>query len=292
MYYDLYLLSLLPLFCIILFRYVPMYGVQIAFKSFRVKLGIFGSPWIGFEHFKRFMSSYNFITLLFNTLKISVVMTLVMFPLPIMLALMLNEVRGKWYKKAVQMITYAPHFISTVVVVGMIHIFFSLDTGIVNQVLAAFGKEQANFLIKPEWFLPLYVGSGIWQNLGYSSILFLAVLSSVDVELYEAARIDGASKMQKIMHIDIACLLPTIIIVLILNVGRIMDVGFEKVFLLQNSLNMTVSDVLSTYVYRMGLLQGDYSFSTAVNLFNNVINLILLVTVNQIARRFSETSLW
>jgi putative aldouronate transport system permease protein len=290
--YDLYLLSLPVLAYYIIFRYVPMYGVQLAFKNFRAVDGIWGSPWIGFEQFLRFFRSANFWNLIRNTLSISIYSLAVGFPLPVLLALMLNEVRHKRFKKTVQMVTYAPHFISTVVIVGMMNIFLTPGTGIVNKFFDVLGLEYIPFLSKPEWFQTLYVFSGVWQNCGWSSIIYMSVLSSVDIQLYEAARVDGATKLQKMVHIDLPSIVPTMVILFILNMGGLMNVGFEKVFLMQNPLNMRTGDVISTYVYRVGLIDGDFSFSTAVGLFNSVINFILLVSVNTVSKKLGNNSLW
>lgn len=290
--YDLYLLSLPVLAYYTIFRYVPMYGVQLAFKDFRAVDGIWGSPWIGFEQFLRFFKSANFWTLIRNTLSISIYSLTVGFPLPVLLALMLNEVGHRRFKKTVQMVTYAPHFISTVVIVGMMNIFLTPGTGIVNKFFDVLGLEYIPFLSKPEWFQTLYVFSGVWQNCGWNSIIYMSVLSSVDVQLYEAARVDGATKLQKMIHIDFPSIVPTMVILFILNMGGLMNVGFEKVFLMQNPLNMRTGDVISTYVYRVGLIDGDFSFSTAVGLFNSVINFILLVSVNNISKKLGNNSLW
>jgi len=290
--YDLYFLSLPSFIYYMIFRYYPMYGVQLAFKDFLAAKGIWGSPWIGFDHFERFFNSASFSLLIKNTLGISVYALIVGFPCPIILALMLNEVPSKYFKKTVQMITYAPHFISTVVLVGMITIFLSPGTGIFNQLFNLLGWDYIPFLSKPEWFKTIYVLSGIWQNTGWSSILYISALSGIDPQLHEAAKIDGASKLQRIWNIDIPGILPTAVILLTLNAGGLMSVGFEKVFLMQNTLNMRASDVISSFVYRVGLLDGDYSFSTAVELFNSVINFILLFTVNKVAKNLGETSLW
>jgi putative aldouronate transport system permease protein len=269
-----------------------MYGVQLAFKNFRAVDGIWGSPWIGFEQFLRFFRSANFWNLIKNTLSISIYSLAVGFPLPVLLALMLNEVRHRRFKKTVQMVTYAPHFISTVVIVGMMNIFLTPGTGIVNKFFDVLGLEYIPFLSKPEWFQTLYVFSGVWQNCGWNSIIYMSVLSSVDIQLYEAARVDGATKLQKMVHIDLPSIVPTMAILLILNMGGLMNVGFEKVFLMQNPLNMRTGDVISTYVYRVGLIDGDFSFSTAVGLFNSVINFILLVSVNTISKKLGNNSLW
>ena len=276
----------------IIFAYVPMYGVQLAFKEFIARDGIWGSPWIGFENFERFFSSYNFVSLLKNTLGISVYSLIVGFPLPILFALLLNYIRSTKLKKTVQMVSYAPYFISTVVMCGMIVIFLQADTGIINQLLVALGMESVSFLSVPEYFKSIYVWTGVWQGLGWNTIIYISALSGVDYEMHEAAIIDGATKLRRMWSIDLPSILPTAVMLLILNVGGIMNVGFEKVYLLQNSLNQSASDVISTYVYRVGMINNDYGYSTAVGLFNSVINVILLVSVNQITKKLTQVSLW
>ncbi|MGI6538002.1 MAG: ABC transporter permease [Caldicoprobacterales bacterium] len=272
--------------------YGPLYGLQIAFKNFNGALGIWGSKWVGFRHFKNFYNSYLFWTLIKNTLALSVYSLLAGFPVPILLALMLNEVKNAKYKKFVQTVTYAPHFISMVVLVGIINISFSPSYGFISLGLQALGFEKQNYLVSPSAFRHIYVWSGIWQNAGWNSIIYLAALSSVDPTIHEAAVIDGASRIQRVWHINVKSIVPTMVILLILNTGSIMNVGFEKVFLMQNDLNSTTSDVISTYIYRRGLINADYSFSTAVGLLNNVVNFIILVTVNAISRKLGEISLF
>ncbi|GHV59255.1 sugar ABC transporter permease [Spirochaetia bacterium] len=290
--WQLYLMMLLPMAVIIIFSYGPMFGVQIAFKEFRARDGIWGSPWIGFIHFKNFFNSYQFKRLITNTLGISLYGLLAGFPIPILLAILVNESLHNRFKKGVQLITFAPHFISTVVMTNMILMFLSVYGGPLNNFLVSMGMERVDFMAKPEFFKSIYVWSGIWQGMGYSSVIYIAALSAIDPALYEAATIDGANKFQKIINIDLPGIAPTIIILLILNSGHIMNVGYEKILLMQNGLNMSASDVISTYVYRMGLENAQYSFSAAVGLFNSVINAILLVLVNQVARKLGETSLW
>lgn len=290
--WELYLLISPVIVYFIVFHYIPMYGVQIAFKDFIANKGITGSPWIGFDHFERFYQSYYFWRLIKNTLLIGVYQLAVGFPIPILLALMINEVKASWFRRTVQTVTYAPHFLSTVVIVGMLVIFLTPETGIVNQIVTAFGGESVSFMTEPAWFKSLYVFSGVWQTMGWSSIIYLAALSGVDPQLHEAARVDGASRLQRIWHINLPSMIPTIVILLILNIGSILGVGFEKVFLMQNNMNLESSDVFATYVYRSGLLSAQYSFASAVGLFSNVINFVLLVTVNFIARRVSDNSLW
>lgn len=290
--WQLYLVMLLPLLYLGIFHYAPMYGMQIAFKDYLPPLGILGSPWAGFKHFVRFFQSFQFGRLLGNTLGISFYQLAAGFPIPIILAILINEVGARGFKKTVQMATYAPYFISTTVLVGMVLQFLDPNAGVVNRVIELLGGEAINFMGTPRYFKTIYVSAVIWQTAGYSSIIYIAALASIDPQLEEAATIDGASRLQKIWNIDIPGILPTAIILLILNMGRIMNIGFERIFLMQNPLNLVSSDVISTYVYRMGLVNAQFSFSAAVGLFNSVVNLILIISVNQVARRYSETSLW
>lgn len=291
-HWELYLLVLLPVLYLIIFKYIPMVGVQIAFKDFNIIKGIWGSPWVGFKHFVTFFESPNFGLVIKNTLGISFYSLLAGFPVPIIFALALNEVRTGPFKKSVQMVTYAPHFISTVIMVSIIILMLSPHVGVVDRLFSSMGVKASNFMGIPEYFKSIYVWSGIWQNLGYSSIIYIAALAGVDPSLYEAARVDGASRLQKILHIDLPSLIPISVIMLILNLGSIMGVGFEKIYLMQNPLNQSTSEVISTYVYKVGLLGANFSFSTAIGLFNSIVNLILLLIVNYIARKVSETSLW
>jgi putative aldouronate transport system permease protein len=291
-HYQLYILIAPALIYYIVFHYIPMYGIQIAFKDFVPSLGIWGSKWVGFEHIKQFFDSYQFWNVIKNTLGISLYGLVVSFPVPILLALMLNEVRHKKFKAFVQTLTYAPHFISMVVMVGMMFILLSPSTGVFNKIIEALGGSPVYFLGSAGLFKTVYVLSGVWQGMGWGSIIYLAALSAVDPHLYEAAYMDGASKLKKIIHIDLPAIVPTAVILLILNVGSIMSVGFEKVFLMQNPLNLSSSEVISTYVYKIGLLQNNYSYGAAIGLFNAVINFILLISVNTIAKRTSGSSLW
>jgi putative aldouronate transport system permease protein len=290
--YELYLFLLPAIIYFALFSYWPMYGLQIAFKKFSGPLGIWGSPWIGFKNFKNFFDSYYFWILIKNTLGITLYSILVGFPIPIIFALMLNEVSNKKFKSILQTVSYAPHFISTVVLVGIVIAFLSPTTGVINHLIKLFGGEPKPFMIMPGLFKSIYVWSGVWQNMGWSAIIYLAALSGIDPQQHEAAVIDGANKFQRICHINIPGILPTIIILFILNMGSIMNVGFEKVYLMQNPLNFEASDVISTYVYRIGLIQADFSFSTAIGLFNSIINFFMLIFVNLISRKVSEISLW
>lgn len=285
-------LFLLPAFVyFLIFHYYPMYGVQIAFKDYIAAKGIWGSEWIGFDHFERFFNSYYFWRLMKNTLIINVYQ-LALFPISIIVALSMNELRHGSFKKIVQTVTYAPHFISVVIMAGMIIAFLNPATGMINIFIQAFGGEPIAFMTEPGWFKTIFVFSGEWQNLGWGAIIFLAALAGINPELHEAATVDGATRLRRIWHINLPGILPTIVILFILNMGNFMAIGFEKIYLLQNPLNMEASDVIQTYVYRSGLLEGQFSFSAAVGLFNSLINLFLLVTVNQIARKLNETSLW
>jgi len=289
---DLYLIMLPVVVYFIIFKYWPMYGVQIAFKDYIATKGIWGSNWAGLKHFLRFFRSYHFELVIKNTLGISIYQLAVGFPIPIILALMMNELTNPRFKKLVQTVTYAPHFLSTVVLVGMMTTMLSPRSGIVNTILKAFGMEPIYFMAEPAWFKTIYVFSDVWQNAGWNSIIYMAALTGIDPQLYEAAIVDGATKMQRTRHITIPGILPTAITLLILNTGKIMNVGFEKVYLMQNGLNLMASEVIATYVYKAGLVGAEYSFSTAVGLFNSVINCILLITVNRISRKTTETSLW
>jgi len=290
--YELYIFILPALAYFIIFHYLPMYGVQIAFKDFRPNLGIMGSEWAGLKHFTRFMNSYSFMTVIKNTLGISIYSLLVAFPAPIILALLINEIRIRKFKLLLQNVTYAPHFISTVVMVSMIMIVLNPSYGIANSVLGVFGLGPFDFMTKSEWFKSIFVFTDIWQNAGWGSIIYLAALAGINPELHEAAMIDGATRIQRIVHINIPGILPVISILFILNVGGLMSVGFEKVFLMQNPIILDTSEVIATYVYKAGLLNVQYSFAAAVGLFNSVINFILLLTVNVVVKRMGQTSLW
>ncbi|QOS82155.1 sugar ABC transporter permease [Paenibacillus sp. JNUCC31] len=291
-HWELYLLVLPPVLYLLIFKYIPMVGVQIAFKDFSVVKGIWGSPWVGFKHFEAFFESPNFWLLIKNTIGISFYSLLAGFPIPILLALALNEIRTGYFKKTVQMVTYAPHFISTVVMVSIIILMLSPHVGVVDKLFTFLGFPMTNFMGIPEYFKSIYVWSGVWQGMGYSSIIYIAALAGVDPSLYEAAKMDGASRLRKIWHIDLPTLVPVTVIMLILSLGSIMGVGFEKIYLMQNPLNTSASEVISTYVYKVGLIGANFSFSSAVGLFNSVINLILLVIVNGISRKVSQNSLW
>lgn len=289
--WQLYVLMLPALIYLFIFCYIPMYGVQIAFRDFYANLGILKSPWVGLEHFQRFFNSYYFTRLLKNTLLISTY-ELALFPLSIIFALMLHELQSERFKKAVQTLTYAPHFISTVVLVGMIKVFLDQSTGLVNHAIMGAGGKAIPFLTDPKWFRHIFVWSGKWKGLGWGTIVYLAALSGVNPELIEAAKIDGATTLQRIWYINIPTIWPTVVVLFILNIGSFMSVGFEKALLLQNNLNMETADIIQTFVYRTGLLQGQFDFAAAVGLFDSVVNIILLVSFNWLARKTSQNSLW
>lgn len=292
--WGLYLLLLPSLILLFMFAYKPMYGVIIAFKDYKNSLGIVGSPWSRplFKNFMRFFNSYQCQTTIRNTVWLSVYSMLVGFPFPIFLALMINQITAKRFRKGFQTILYLPHFISTVVMVGLLLIWLSPSTGLIGAIYRLMGKPAPNLMGTASAFPSLYVWSDVWQHAGWDSIIFLAALSSIDPSLYEAATVDGASRWQKLRYIDLPLILPTACIMLILRAGNLMNIGFEKVFLMQNDLNMQTSEVIATYVYKMGLKNSQYSVSTAVNLFNNIINFALLVLVNGVTRKLGETSLW
>lgn len=288
----LYLLLLPALIYIAIFSYAPMYGIQIAFRNFNFADGITGSKWVGMKWFKYFFNSSKCWPLIRNTLIISFYSVIAGFPVPIILALMLHNLPSQKFKRTAQTITYLPHFISLVVVVGMISCFTSINSGWVNTLIEALGGERMYLMGKPEYYRHLYVWSGVWQEAGWGSIIYMAALTGVAPELHEAATIDGASKLQRIRHIDLPAILPTITIMLIMRCGSIMSVGFDKSYLMMNDLNMDVSEVIATYTYEMGLLSGKYSYSTAISLFNNVINFVFLTAVNKFAKVVSGSSLW
>lgn len=290
--WQLYILILPAFAYFLIFHYGPMYGVQIAFKDYMPSLGIWGSPWVGLKHFEKFFDSYYFWDLMKNTLGISIYSLIIGFPLPIILALALNEIKDGTFKKTVQTVTYAPHFISTVVIVGMIIAFLSPTTGIINHGLNTLGVESKAFMEDPAWFKTIYVLSGLWQSTGWNSVIYMAALSGVDPQLHEAATIDGASRLQRMWYINLPVLIPTMVILLILNFGSIMSLGHEKILLMQNPLNMPSSNVIATFTYQQGLLDAQYSYAAAIGLFNSLINSFLLIFVNKISQRLSATSLW
>ncbi|WP_059053968.1 ABC transporter permease [Paenibacillus senegalimassiliensis] len=289
--YDLYLMLLVPIVWYLLFHYGPLYGLQIAFKNFNPGKGILGSSWVGFEHFQRFFDSYYFGRLLWNTLSINLLSLLLAFPIPIMLALLINEIRSKSYSKLLQNITYIPHFISVVVIVGILNVMLSAN-GPINMLIQGLGGSSVRFMESAGWFKTIFIGSNIWQNMGWQSIIYIAGLSGINPQLYEAAKMDGASRLRRIWHVSLPGIVPVIVILLILDIGQFMNIGFEKILLMQNNLNLEASDVISTFVYTTGILKGEYSYTAAIGLFNSLINLTLLLLVNRFARKTSETSLW
>ncbi|NLM10829.1 MAG: sugar ABC transporter permease [Clostridiaceae bacterium] len=290
-HWQLYLLVLAPITYLVIFKYIPLIGSVIAFKDYSFVKGVFGSDWVGLKHFIRFFKSPQFKTLMLNTIGLSLYQIIAGVAPPILLAIALNYVRSKIFGKTVQMVTYMPYFISTVLVVGILSQILSLG-GPVNQIIKAMGVEPVHFMGDPKLFRTIYVFSGIWQNNGYNAVIYLAALAAISPELYEAAIIDGASIWKRIYYIDIPSILPTAVILLILACGRILSIGYEKVLLMQNNLNLQTSDIISTYVYRVGLISMQYSYSTAIGLFQSVVSFILLVLVNKVSRSLNETSLW
>jgi len=277
----------------ILFSYIPMSGLQIAFRDFSPKLGFSGSPWVGLKHFRRFFSSYNSTAIIKNTILLSLYNMLWSFPAPILLAVMLNQLQNRRFMKAVQNITYMPYFISIVVMVGILNLFLDSSTGMYGNLMKLLGVEKIpNLLSSPQYFRSVYIGSNIWQTTGFASVLYLGVLSGVDPQLYEAATIDGAGRVRKILHVDLPCLMPTMAILFVMQMGNLMNIGFEKVYLMQNSVNVATSEVISTYVYKVGLQGMQYSFATAVSLFNTVVNVIMLVLANFVSKRLTNTGLF
>ncbi len=292
--WQLYVMLILPVTFFIIFKYYPMYGAQIAFRKYRASDGIWGSKWMGFYYFKKFFESYKFNSILMNTLKLSILQMLISFPMPIIIALALHACIHPKFKKIVQNTIYAPHFISMVVMCGLIIQFLDPRFGIVNQILVSFGMEPIEFLSIPSYFDDVYVWSGVWQNTGWGTIIYLAALADVDPTYHEAAEIDGASRFRRIIHIDLPCIMPTAVTMLILNCGRIFNVGFQKILLLQNSLNLSASEVIQTYSYKIGLAStmADFSYATAIGLFVAVCNLVMIVLVNMISKRLTNSSVW
>lgn len=286
-----YFIAIPVIVYLLIFSYKPMYGVIIAFKKYKPHLDIMESPWVGFQHFKSLFTDIYFARGLRNTLTISVLQLLFSFPAPVLLALMLNEVKSQKVKRTVQTITYMPHFISIVVVCGMI-VSFTQSTGLFSNIIAFFGGERRNLLIQQEYFYPIYILSDIWQQLGWDSIIYLAALSGVDQEQYEAARVDGAKRLQMMWHITLPSLIPTITMLMILKMGNVLSVGYEKILLLYQPATYEVADVISTYTYRRGIIEANYSYSTAVNLFNSVVNIILLLLSNKISKKLGQSGLF
>ena len=274
------------------FAYIPMYGVLMAFQDYNPALGIGGSPYIGFDNFTRFFESYQFTNLMVNTFLISFLGFIIGFPLPIIVALLLNTLRSSRLKGVFQTILNAPHFISVVVLVGMLFLFFG-EYGVINSIILQFGGERTSFFLESSWFRPLFIGSGNWQETGWSSIIYLAALAGVDPQLHEAAKIDGASRIKRIIHVDLPAIFPTISIILILSIGSLLSVGYEKVLLMQTGTNLVTSEIISTYVYKIGLTGfSEPGYAAAIGLFNSLINVVLLIIANYSAKRFSENSLW
>jgi len=292
--WQLYALLFLPLLWLVIFRYAPMYGAQIAFREYSPAFGIEGSPWVGLAHFERFFKSYYFKPVIVNTLVISFYSLLAGFPIPIILALSVNQVKMRLFRNSVQMITYAPHFISTVVIVGMLFQFLHPRVGFTASLANLLGMAPPNAMGDPAAFAHIFVWSGIWQEMGFGAIIYLAVLSTIDPALHEAAVVDGASRLQRIRYIDIPGLMPTAMVLLVLSTGRVLEVAFEKVYLMQSPLNLGVAEVINTYVYRVGLLSPilDFSYSTAIGLLKGIVGLLLLIAVNYAARRFTNNGLW
>ncbi len=287
-----YAMMALPVVYLVIFHYVPMAGIVLAFQDYKMGRGVFGSDWVGFKWFIQFFESFYFWRLMRNTLLLSFYSIVFGFPVPIIFALMLNEMKVLPLKRVVQTVSYLPHFISLVIIVGMLVTFLSPNNGIINIVIKSLGGEPINFLGLQSWFRPLYIGSGIWQHFGFSSIIYLAAIAGISQELYDAAEVDGASRIQRIRFVTIPGMAPTIIILLILNLGRALAVDWEKVLLMYTPATYEVADVIATYVYRRGIIDSKYGFGSAVGLFANVINLIFLVVFNRLARRFTDTSLW
>ena len=290
--WQVYVLILPSFIYILIFKYGPMYGVLMAFQNVKPARGVWGSTWDGLKHLERFFNAPRSMEIIWNTFYISVSSMIISFPFPILLALLMNCLENQRYKRVVQTVTYMPHFISMVVMVGMLMVILNPTYGVINTFITRLGGKPIFFFGSEEWFMPLYVFSGIWQGMGWGSIVYLAALTSVDPALHEAAVVDGASRFQRVVHVDFPAILPTVIIYLILNCGNLMSVGFEKTYLMKTSLNSGVSEVISTYVYDRGLNKAEYSYSAAVELMNSLVNLVMLVTVNALSRRVSETSLW
>lgn len=295
-YWQLYIFLLIPVIYIVIFAYLPMAGVQIAFRSYNYLGGIWNSPWVGFKNFRKFLNSYMFARVFINTLRLSLYTIVAGFPFPIIFALCLNSIERRNFKKILQTVTYMPHFISVVVIVGMMMQIFHPMNGIYGIIFkAVVGFQAPDLFASPNAFPHLYVWSGIWQNFGWDSIIYVAALTSVSEELYEAARVDGASRWKCVLHIDISALTPTITIMLILRIGSLMSLGFEKAWLMQNNLNLRTSELIATYVYKQGLGTGgptDFSYAAAIGLFNSIINFFLIIIVNKISKKLNETSLW
>ncbi len=290
--WQLMLMFLIPFIWYIVFCYVPMYGIQLAFRNYNPRLGYLGSPWVGFKYFQQFFSSYYNRDIIWNTVSISLYSIVFGFPIPIIFAIILNELPGVHFKKVLQNLTYVPHFISTVVLCGMLYLFLSPQYGVLNTFLNFLGFDSIGFLESSTYFKAVYVLSDICQESGWNSVIYIAALAGIDPELYEAAKIDGAGRFKRIIHVSIPGIAPTIVTLLILRIGQVMTIGFEKAYLLQNNLNIQASEIISTLVYKQGILQGNYGYATAVGLFNSVINLVLIILTNRICKKYFEISLW
>lgn len=291
-HWQFYLLIAFPLIYIIIFCYVPMPGILMAFERYSPSKGLLGSEWVGMQNFKQFFASPSSGRIIWNTLRIGLYSLIAGFPIPIILAIAVNEVANRRFKKTVQMVTYAPYFISTVVLVGILSQITDPRLGILNTIIQFFGGEAVNFMGDPDMFDHLYVWSGIWQGVGYNSVIYIAALAGVSKELQEAAVVDGASRWKRIWHVDLPSIRPQIVILLIFNVGNILNIGYEKIYLMQNDLNIQKSEIISTFVYKVGLVNADYGFSTAIGLFNALISIVLIAIANMIAKKTAETSIW
>ena len=291
--WQLYVLLIPALLWAIIFAYYPMYGVIIAFKDYKVRQGILASPWAVplFKYFQQFFSTSIAVNSIKNTVLISLLSLVIAFPIPIIFALLLNQIRSLKMKKTIQTISYAPYFMSNVVIVSLITVFFSAN-GVVNSAITSMGGETVLFTSLPEWFRPLFIGTNIWQSMGFNAVIYIAALTSISPEYYEAATIDGASRFQRVLYIDIPMIMPTVILMLVLQIGNIMNIGYEKAYLMQNGSNTIVSELISTYVYKVGLQTAQYSFATAVGLFNSVVNFIILVIANWVAKKISDISIF
>lgn len=288
----LYIMLIPFLLFFIIFQYKPMYGLQIAFKKYSLFKGIEASPWLGFQYFKEFFISPYFFRVLKNTIMINLYGLVFSFPAPIILALLFNEVRNEKFKRLTQTLTYLPHFVSVVVVAGLVTNFLAPTNGLINILIDKLGGEKTYFLSKPEYFRSIYIGMGIWKETGFAAVIYVAALAGIDVQLYEAAVIDGANRWKQLIHVTLPGILPTIVIMLILRVGSLLEVGYETIILIYTPATYETSDVISTYVYRAGLQEGRYDFATAVGLFNSIVALILVFTANKISNKLSQTGIW
>lgn len=290
--WQLYVLLLPALIWLILFCYEPMYGLVIAFKNFRIKKGIMDSPWVGFKHFQQFFSTYNSRNIIMNTVILSFQNLVFSFPVPVIFALLLNTVENRSLRKTIQTVSYAPYFVSVVVIVSIMNVILAPGTGFINKFIQSLGSQPKLFTSMPQYFRPLYIISGIWQTMGFNAIIYLSALTGISPEYHEAAKIDGASKLQRLWYIDFQLILPTIMIMFIMAVGKLMTLGYEKAYLMQSGMNLATSEIISTYVYKTGLMNAQYSFATAVSLFNAVINFILLLGTNMLSKKFADISLF